>query len=337
MSFRKLASILALATLLTASASPQRRPVKPGQTGRNPDIVVRVRVISGGKPEKQNIQVDLLQTGGAVVARDFADDGGKVVFGGQLPGLYKVRATGMNFAAVESQVFEVFTTEFTHEEMLEVKPRANPAQNSAPGFVSAHDAKAPENARKEFEKGQKEMTEKKFADAEAHFSKALSIYPQYDSAYQGLGNAYLLQKKHQQAEDAFRKGLAIAPENPRLEASVGHMLLLKNDVDGGEALLRKSVAQDASNEGALALLTRAEYQKDNCDDALNYAKKAHALPGHREAFVHLIAGACLEQKSMPAGAAAEYELFLKEDPNNANAPVAKERLKAIAEIAGQMK
>jgi len=338
MGFRSLVSLFVLASFLGSTASAQRvRGNTPGQTGRNPDIVVRVRVLSGDKPGKQAIQVDLLQPGGNVVSRDFADDSGKVVFGAQLPGLYKVRASGMNIAPVESQVFEVLISEFTHQEMLEVRLRANPAQNSAPGFVSAHDAQAPEKARKEFEKGQKDMAGRKFSDAEEHFTKALSIYPQYDSAYQSLGNAYLLQKKQAQAETTFLKGLQIAPENPRLEASVGRVLLLRNDVDGGETLLRKSVTQDPSNEGALALLTRAEYQRNNCNDALIYAKKAHALPSHREAFVHLIAGACLEQKSLPADAAREYEMFLKEDPTNTNANVAQERLKAIAETANKLK
>jgi tetratricopeptide (TPR) repeat protein len=339
---RPSATIVALAFLLLASSFAQKRsnssgPLYPGQTGRNPDIVVRVRVLGAKRSDRQTIQVELLQLGGNVVARNFADDSGVVVFGAQSPGQYKVRATGMNFTAVESQSFEVYASEFTHQEMLEVTMKADASQNSAPGFISAHDAQAPENARKEFEKGQKNLSEKKFSDAESHLTKALTLYPQYDSAYQSLGNTYLLQKKQQQAEETFRKGLAIAPENPRLEASLGHVLLQKNDVDDAEPLLRKSISQDPLNEGTLALLTRAEYQKNNCDDALEYSRKAHALKPHREAFVHLIAGSCLEQKSLPADAAREYETFLKEDPTNSNALVAQERLKAIAEIATKLK
>jgi tetratricopeptide (TPR) repeat protein len=339
---RNLVSLLIVTAFVLTTAFAQKRPtgggpIYPGQTGRNPDIVVRVRVLGSARADKQTIQVDLLQIGGNVVARNFADDSGVVVFGSQNPGQYKVRASGMNFVTVESQLFEVYASEFTHQEMLETRLRSDAAQNPAPGFVSAHDAQAPENAHKEFEKGQKLLGEKKFSDAETHLAKALALYPQYDSAYQSLGNAYLLQKKQQEAEATFRKGLDIAPENPRLEASLGHVLLQKNDVDAAEPLLKKSVAQDPLNEATLALLTRAEYQKNNCDAALDYAKKAHALKAHREAFVHLIAGSCLEQKSLPADAAREYEVFLKEDPANSNAHVAQERLKAIAEIAEKLK
>ncbi len=334
-SYFSLACLLLLAGTLAAQRRPSggsnQTPTTPGDTGRNPDIVVRIRIIGGPVDlSRQPLQIDLLQDNGYAVMRSFADNSGTVVFGAMNPGFYRVRASGPGYQTVESQSFEVMGSEFTHQESLEVHVIPKPAsQAPAAGSVSAHDAAAPANARKEYEKGQKDLQEKKFDSAQEHLSKAILLYPQFDSAYVLLGNSYLVEKKQKQAEDTFKKGLDESPENPRLEAGMGRIYLQQNNVGAAEPLLRKSVAADGSDEAAVALLARAEYQKNDCAETIKLAAQAHALPNHHEAFVHLLAGSCMEDKS-PAEAIKEYQTFLKEDPNNAQAYVAQERIKALA-------
>ncbi len=74
------------------------------------------------------------------------------------------------------------------------------------------------------------------------------------------------------------------------------------------------------NPITLTLLCVAEIQSGDVDGALVTARKTHQLPHEGYPLVHYVAGQALEREGKPQEAYAEYETYLSESPNGAEAP-----------------
>jgi tetratricopeptide (TPR) repeat protein len=78
--------------------------------------------------------------------------------------------------------------------------------------VSLSVLKAPEKARKVYEKGGQEVYRKKWPQAQANFEEAVRIYPEYASAWDELGLVLEKQNKRDEAAEAYRKASAADPK-----------------------------------------------------------------------------------------------------------------------------
>jgi len=68
---------------------------------------------------------------------------------------------------------------------------------------------APKAARKELERGRKDLEKKKFAKAEPQLKRALEIYSDYAEAWFNLGLLYHEQKRYEEARLAYEKAVEI--------------------------------------------------------------------------------------------------------------------------------
>lgn len=81
---------------------------------------------------------------------------------------------------------------------------------AAEGFmISAADANVPANARKDFEKGQREAKKGRWAAAREKFEKALAVYPRFASAWLALGAIQSYQSNFTDAQISFNQALQV--------------------------------------------------------------------------------------------------------------------------------
>ena len=75
--------------------------------------------------------------------------------------------------------------------------------------LSAAPYRAPNNARKAYEKGMEDQKSGKLDDARRHYETAIKLYPKYESAWYRLGTVFQKQKDNDTARDAFMRATTI--------------------------------------------------------------------------------------------------------------------------------
>lgn len=126
------------------------------------------------------------------------------------------------------------------------------------------------------------FTNKKFADADKSYNKALALKSDFLPALTNLGKLYLAEKKLDQSIEILTKALAIAPES----ADINHYL--------GEAYLQ-------SKTGSKAVV---------------YLNQAIKLAPIEKAELHLRLAALYNAANVKDRAIAEYKMFLEKVPNH---------------------
>jgi len=72
--------------------------------------------------------------------------------------------------------------------------------------------KAPENARRAYERGLQQTGRQRFANAEEQLNRAIEIYPDYAEAWHELGVVQQAQGKTEEAHESFEKAIAVDSE-----------------------------------------------------------------------------------------------------------------------------
>jgi lipopolysaccharide biosynthesis regulator YciM len=332
---------ICLACLLILTALPlfaQRGRSVPG--GRAPSasqLTVRVVGMDDHRIGSQ-FQVQLLNGGGVPIQMGFADSTGTARFGNIGSGSYRLRVTG---AAIEeaNTDFEIMPGESFHTETVRVKPLAQPSAHTAstgkPATVSAADLQAPDKAKKELAKGNDAVAHDDMKKAMDHYRKAIDDYPRYVAALNNLGVVCMQVNDLACGRESFEKAIQIDPNLARAYLNLARLTLRERQFVPAEALLVKAVAIEPLNPEALTMLSISELLQGKLDDAIANARKVHTVDHAGWGLAHLIAAQALEAKKLPGEAIAEYDLFVKEAPDNPNVPKARDAMARLAPLAGQ--
>lgn len=328
-----------LVLLITMSAAGQR----PGgsKQGGNlqvagnqvpmPSIEVRV-VAENEQPIAEHTRVQLLRPDGVVpVAETFSSDG-MAQFPNVPAGCYILRVTGSTIAETRTERFEVPAIAATTVQFVHVKSiaAAGPAgAGGKPGTVSAYDLNIPKKAHEEFTKAAEFMQQTDWKQASARFDKAVSIYPQYASAYNNLGVVSMKLSDKVKAKASFQKAIDLNESTGSAYLNLGRLYLMERNFDEAGRLMSKSLALAGNNPEALTILSDCELATGHYPEAIAHARRVHALPHKRLAVAHLIAAAAYEKQADAKEAAAEYEQFLKEDPQSPRAASARKALQRM--------
>ena len=80
------------------------------------------------------------------------------------------------------------------------------------GSVSATSLLVPNNARKEYEQGVKDLRDNRLPQATQHLERAVGAYDKYAAAWTELGRAYAANREMGKAHRAFEKAIAADPK-----------------------------------------------------------------------------------------------------------------------------
>ena len=286
------------------------------------EILVRV-TFEDDRAAGNQIRVELRNDSEVPVGESFTDSEGRASFHVVVAGQYRVIVSGTPIQGNTSETLRVEDMDKSRTVFLRVKPKSDVAstttKSNAPQVTSAAELRIPSDARKAFHKGMEAWEHNDFPKAAEQFEKAVSLYPQYDTAFNNLGVMYYQMNQTEKARAAFERSVALNDRNADADRNLARILIHNGNFSRAEDLLKKSLVVEPLNPATLTLMCVAEIETGNDDGAVTTARKVHQLPHEGYSVVHYVAGQALERRGQPQGAYTEYETYLSESPNGPEA------------------
>jgi tetratricopeptide (TPR) repeat protein len=206
---------------------------------------------------------------------------------------------------------------------------------SAPGTtISLTTLSAPPEARNAYEKGQKEVSRGKFADAEKEFTRAVGLYPDFAAAWSMLGEIRRQQTNLAAAKEAYLHAIAVDPQF----ASPYFGLAIVGVHEKNWAEVLKYSGESLKLNPSLYPLAHmyngaANYYLGNLDAAEESVRRFEKLDtGHQNPDSSLLLSNILLAKRDYDGASKALEAYLKLVPNAANAAQLRQQLKELNQM-----
>jgi Flp pilus assembly protein TadD len=316
-----IASALLTATSLVALA--QRQPSVSNQAEVRGQVT-----FSDGRPAMMGLQVRVDQRGGGSIGEAQTDRQGKFEFMGLAPDIYvvTVRAPGYLTESQEVDVMSVTMGYLT----FSLKPDPKAQGPGAPGgSVSALDAAAPEEARKNLQAGRELLEKGQDLDKSVdYFRKAVAAYPQYSQAYMLMGIAYSSQSKWPEAEQALQKSVELNKANAPALVALGAAQNEQKNYAAAEKTLNQAVALAPESADVHFELGRTYWGLQRWPDADQHVAKANALRPNNSGQ-HILMGNILLRERNAEGALKEYQEALRLDPKGPFADSARQMISRI--------
>jgi Tfp pilus assembly protein PilF len=306
---------------------------KEGALSPSGDLQVRV-VTENDRPVGLSLNVELMQESVPGTMADSVTNGQGVA---DIPfsqaGNYRVRVSGAGIDTTMSEAFTIMSSQGTVVEFVRVKLRSADEQPpaAATGTASAASYSIPKDAAKEFDKGLAELRKSNWNDAAAHFQTAIDHYPKFDQAYGDLGIAKQNGGDIPGAKVAYQKAIEINDHNAGAQRDLARILEKEKNWPAAAELLGHSLAVDPNNAGSLTLLSIAQLEQGQVDEAISTASRVHALEHKSYPIAHLVLARAYELKSQNDEAVAQYRIYLEEDPAGPKAQAAKENLARLTQ------
>jgi tetratricopeptide (TPR) repeat protein len=185
-------------------------------------------------------------------------------------------------------------------------------------IINAISAKAPEDARKEFEKGREEFLKKKYSDADKHLARAIHLYPQYSTAMDLRGRAQRLMKQDAEAEKSFLAAINVDEKFIPPYIQLAGLNASQARWDNVLLLGGKVIEFDPFNyPDAYFLKAFAHFNLKQMAEAETNAKKAVEIDKeHRFPRAELLLGRILQAKGDNVAAAEHLRNYLKLEPTS---------------------
>lgn len=182
--------------------------------------------------------------------------------------------------------------------------------------ISVTSLKAPDKAKREYQKGLENYQDKKYSDAEKHASKAIELYPQYATAWELRGKAFVMQHQDEEAIKSYEA--AISADDKLVTPYIRLAAILSLQSNWKEVLRltdRATTLDPFSYPDAWLLKGAAQYNLKQYPDAERSAAKALDLDKeHRFPRAELLMGSLLQIRQNYGGAAEHFRAFLKYEP-----------------------
>jgi VWFA-related protein len=198
------------------------------------------------------------------------------------------------------------------------------------GIVSALDLAAPIKAVDEYNHATTLMKAQHSKEAVKYLRRAIDQYPSFVSAHINLGLAYLDQEDTARAKSEFEAAAKLDDKFPGSFAHLGQLALSQNDFATARSALEKALSVQPEDAKILSGLAYAQNGTHEYREALDTARRVHALDHKGFANVHYVAASAAMTLNDYEAMEHELKLFVAEDPTNAFAPVARQNLAALA-------
>ncbi len=302
-----------------------------GRSNGIAEINVQVRNPNGSAAPR-GIHVRLEAEEGGATDDCVTEAGGKCRFQPNSAGMYIVRLNQIGYKGVSVHVNLVDS--LRGYVTLDLKPDHPAAlQPDAPDGVSGDSISAvelniPENARREFEKGQSAMKENKLDAGISHLRKAVKLYDVYPTAYTLLGTAYLEQKNWKDAETALQKSISFDSNSADAYLALGAVFnQTKNYPQAETALLRGLELKPEAFAGHYEL-AKTYWSLGRWREAAPHVRKAvSGMPD--VASPHVLLGNVLLRESKPKEALHEYQEYLRLEPDGLMAPGVRQMIEKV--------
>lgn len=313
-------------------------PARP-QTGTTPGpfanvyIKIQVRNLDGSSATR-GILIQLESAEGGIVDQCTTGSEGYCQFNPRTTALYVLRMKQPGYEEISKQV-DLRDTRGAYVE-LRLKPESGKNASSGPkdgSAISAADLAVPDNARKEFEAGQKALEAQDLDSGIAHLQKAIKLYDAFPQAYTMLGSAYVEQQKYSEAQAALQKAIQLDPKAIGAYIELGAAFNQMKKYAEAEKSLNQGLELDPDSAAGHYELAKTFMALGRWQDAEPHAVKALAqLPNMPS--IHVIMGNILLKKQDAQGALHEFQEYLRLAPNGSMAPAVRDIVVKIQTALG---
>jgi hypothetical protein len=199
--------------------------------------------------------------------------------------------------------------------------------------VSVNTLLIPKKARKEFEKGQKDIRRNDPRSAAHHFQKAVAEYDKFAAAWNGLGAIDASEHQDDKAAAAFAKAIAADSTYVPPYLNLAELQIQSGKYEEAADTAGKALAVSPGLVPAGYLQALAEYKLNRFDAAESSARVAERGPTQNIPQLHLLLADICLRKNDYSGAAAEMRSYLKEFPNGKFAGEVQSRLPRVEKLA----
>lgn len=201
--------------------------------------------------------------------------------------------------------------------------------------ISLTTMQAPNNARKAYEKAQKDVAKNDVKGAEKELTKAVQEYPKFAAAWSLLGMVHQNQQQFDAASKDYEQAIAADPQYAKpyfgMAAIAASQQNWKETVRMCEQVDRLA---PLAYPDAYFFSGVASYNLGNLDDAERNLRKFLSLdPEHRKPIAVLYLGDVLSRKQDFAGAAQQARAYLALAPNAPNSDSVREKLKQLEQVS----
>jgi Ca-activated chloride channel family protein len=194
------------------------------------------------------------------------------------------------------------------------------------------DRKAPNSARREYEKGTRFLIQKNYNGAIEHLTRAVSIYPSFVSAHNALGSAHLNLKQNEQAQTEFAQAVALDGHLPFSYLNLGWAQLALKNFPSAQDSMKKAAKLAPLDLHLLIAQAYAQLLNKDYDAVIATAQQVHSRKHEGAAIVHYFAAASWQGQDNLQQTQNELGIFLAEAPTSPFADAARQM---IAEIKDQ--
>jgi tetratricopeptide (TPR) repeat protein len=241
------------------------------------------------------------------------DRTGKFVFTHLNPDQFWVSVRAEGYKEIRQQV-DLQTSPKAYL-VIELQPVGPDASSSSTPPTPSFDANVPADARREFEKGQEALLQRKEVEKGVrHLEKAVALYPKFLEAQLLLGTAYMDANQWDKAERTLRQVLEAKPQAAGALFALGELYLQQKKYAESEHVLVEGLGIDEASWQGHLTLAKVYWATGDVAKATPQASRAHELnPDVPQ--VHLMMGNVLLRNRDARGALTEFEDYLKLDPN----------------------
>jgi tetratricopeptide (TPR) repeat protein len=195
--------------------------------------------------------------------------------------------------------------------------------------ISVTSMLVPSNARKEFEKGDKDARDNKLKPATEHLEKAVTEYDNYAAAWNELGSIYSRTNETEKARNAFTKAMAADPKYIPPYLNLASLQLQKEEYADAVETAGKALDLNPAIPVAEYLQAVGNFKLKRLDEAQKSAQEVEKGPHQNLSQVYaLLADIFLLKEDYPS-AAAQMRTYLKQWPKGPFAAQMKKNLDQI--------
>jgi tetratricopeptide (TPR) repeat protein len=201
--------------------------------------------------------------------------------------------------------------------------------------VSVNSLMIPKKAKKEYEKGEKDLRRNDLKSATDHLEKAVGDYDKFAPAWNDLGRIYAATHQSDKAAQAFTKAIAADSGYVPPYLNLAQLQIQDGQYANAADNAAKALRVRAELPPASFLEALADFKLNRFDAAEQSAREAERGPHQNIPQLHLLLTNILLRRKDFSGAAQEMQAYLKEFPNGQFVAQVKTRLPQVESLAAR--
>jgi tetratricopeptide (TPR) repeat protein len=173
-------------------------------------------------------------------------------------------------------------------------------------------------AQKEVQRALEDLQQGKVPSAQKHTQKALQLAPGNPYVQYVMGMTYLLSNKLDEAKPYLERSVSIDPKQPVALTALGALRYQKQEDEGAIEVLTKAAQLDGTSWKAEWYLACSYLRQRKFEESRDHAEQALKLGKEKAKLAQIVLGEAQADLGEREKAAATFEKFATENPQNPN-------------------